>query len=289
MPLVLTSDPEEFQTRTRRLLESRLECNVMATVLMGVLAGHYADAGGVHLGYWLDPAGAVTAAALRTPPFGLITSQLVATDVPTFLAGWLEHDPQLPGINSIPATAQAIAAAYQAHTGGLAHLERRMALHAVNQVLDPPRAPPGRLRLGARAERDLLIDWWVAFATEAGAAGDFAHAARMVDARLDDGGVLVWDDEGPVSVVALSPPVAGVPRIGPVYTPPEHRRRGYAGMAVAQVSRRALDAGARTCLLFTDLANPTSNKIYAEVGYRRWGDWEEYRFDESGINARTRA
>jgi predicted GNAT family acetyltransferase len=119
----------------------------------------------------------------------------------------------------------------------------------------------------------------VAFAAEALSAGDADHAARMVDTRLGDGGAFVWDDGGPVSVVALSPPVAGVPRIGPVYTPPAYRRRGYAGMAVAEVSRRALAAGAKRCMLFTDLANPTSNKIYAEVGYHRFGAWTEYRFD----------
>ena len=33
------------------------------------------------------------------------------------------------------------------------------------------------------------------------------------------------------------------------------------------------------CMLFTDLSNPTSNKIYAEVGYRRIADWEEYAFE----------
>jgi predicted GNAT family acetyltransferase len=64
-----------------------------------------------------------------------------------------------------------------------------------------------------------------------------------------------------------------------VYTPPHRRRRGYAGSAVAAASRRALAGGATTCMLFTDLANPTSNKIYAEVGYRRAGDWEEHAFE----------
>ena len=72
--------------------------------------------------------------------------------------------------------------------------------------------------------------------------------------------------------------VAGVVRIGPVYTPPQARRRGYAGSAVAAASRRALAAGARACTLFTDLENPTSNKIYAEVGYERTGTWEEQAF-----------
>jgi hypothetical protein len=86
---------------------------------------------------------------------------------------------------------------------------------------------------------------------------------------------MVWDDGQPVSMIGLAPEVAGVVRIGPVYTPPPHRRRGYAGSAVAAASRRALAGGAARCMLFTDLANPTSNKIYAEVGYRRVADWEE--------------
>ena len=59
----------------------------------------------------------------------------------------------------------------------------------------------------------------------------------------------------------------GVARIGPVYTPREHRGRGYASAAVAEVSRRLLDEGVRVCL-FTDQANPTSNRIYQALGYR---------------------
>jgi predicted GNAT family acetyltransferase len=82
-------------------------------------------------------------------------------------------------------------------------------------------------------------------------------------------------------MVGVNLAVAGVVRVGPVYTPPQLRRRGYAGSAVAAVSRRALAAGAARCMLFTDLANPTSNKIYAEVGYRRIADWEEYAFELS--------
>lgn len=80
-------------------------------------------------------------------------------------------------------------------------------------------------------------------------------------------------------MVGINRPVAGAVRVGPVYTPPALRGRGYAGTAVAEASRRALAGGARSCMLYTDLANPTSNKIYAEVGYRRAGDWEEHDFD----------
>ena len=150
-------------------------------------------------------------------------------------------------------------------------------MHMAHQIVDPPHPPAGRLRLAERSERSLMIEWWKAFAAEADSLGG-ANAAGNVDAKYDHDGLLVWDDDGPVSVVGINPPVGGVVRIGPVYTPPELRRRGYAGMAVAETSRRALADGARTCMLFTDLANPTSNKIYAEVGYLRFGDWEEYSY-----------
>jgi predicted GNAT family acetyltransferase len=100
----------------------------------------------------------------------------------------------------------------------------------------------------------------------------------MVTTRLPRGELLVWEDTRPVCFVGVTQPVSGVVRIGPVYTPPECRRQGYAGTAVAAASRRALAAGADRCVLFTDLANPTSNKIYAEVGYERFGDWEEHEF-----------
>jgi len=56
----------------------------------------------------------------------------------------------------------------------------------------------------------------------------------------------------------------------------------YAVSAVAEVSRRALAGGAPQVTLFTDLANPTANKIYAEVGYRRFGDGEEHAFHPPG-------
>lgn len=86
------------------------------------------------------------------------------------------------------------------------------------------------------------------------------------------------DHDGAVSMVGTNPPVAGVVRLGPVFTPLQARRRGYASALVADVSRRALAAGATRCMLYTDLANATSNNIYQAVGYRRSTDAQEYLF-----------
>jgi RimJ/RimL family protein N-acetyltransferase len=274
--LVITESPTEFRDRAWRFLEAHIECNALATISLAVLEGRYAD---VHplFAYSVADTGTVDGAALRTPPFSLVTSELPPHAVAGFMDEWLARDPEVNGANGPPATAQALSAAWCARTGGSSSCTRRMAMHTLTEVTDPPRVPAGRLRAADRSERELLIEWWRAFEREAHL-GRGDRAAANVDARLDDGDLFVWDDDGPVSLLAVSPSVARVGRIGPVYTPPEYRRRGYAGMAVAELSRRALAGGARASMLFTDLANPTSNKIYAQVGYRRIGDWEEHLF-----------
>ncbi|MGW5014070.1 GNAT family N-acetyltransferase, partial [Micromonospora chalcea] len=78
----------------------------------------------------------------------------------------------------------------------------------------------------------------------------------------------VAEDGDPAEVpAAANPPSFGVARVGPVYTPPEQRGRGWAGNAVAEVSRLLTAEGARVCL-FTDQANPVSNRLYAGLGFR---------------------
>ena len=71
---------------------------------------------------------------------------------------------------------------------------------------------------------------------------------------------------------------AACPGSAPVYTPPEHRGTGYGSAVTAAVSQHALDAGARDVILFTDLANPTSNSIYQKIGYRPVYDSTELEF-----------
>ena len=104
--------------------------------------------------------------------------------------------------------------------------------------------------------------------------------------KIEQGVYWFWLDEAGerVHLTGANPPAFGVARIGPVYTPPEQRRKGYAGAAVAQVSQLFLDAGARVCL-YTDQANPTSNGIYQAIGYRPVVDQANLRIVGSGGNS----
>jgi RimJ/RimL family protein N-acetyltransferase len=277
---VVTRDPTEFAERTERLLLERIECNVLATVLMNVLDGVHADSRAT-LAYGVGDGDGdeVRFAALRTPPHPLIASPLEG-GAAEFLDLWLRADPGLDGVTSVPDTARAIAAAWTERTGGTARLALREAIHILDEVRDPPRPAAGELRLALAADRSLLVGWMRDFIVEAGVSGA-TQAEGIIDGRIRSEGLLVWNDEQPVSMVGVTRPVAGVVRLGPVYTPPQQRRRGYAGSAVAAASRRALDQGAERCMLYTDLDNPTSNKIYAEVGYRRIGDWEEIALESA--------
>jgi len=271
----LFEDSEQFARHAGPLLESTVLNTVLATVLHGVFAGHYGDSS-PRFAVVTDGAGEVTGAALRTPPWPLVCTALSAADAGELMQLWLVEDRELSGVSAALATSRALAAAWSRLTGGTTSSVSSWALHSLDPegLRDPHRPARGYLRVPTAEDRAGVVAWDQAAIKEMGVDASPEHAARMAHRRIDDGRELVWDDGGPVALVGHTPMIAGVPRIGPVYTPPDRRGRGYASSAVAALSRQLFETGARQIVLFTDLANPTSNRIYADVGYRRIADWE---------------
>lgn len=150
----------------------------------------------------------------------------------------------------------------------------RLRLHEVTRVV-PPAQAAGRFRPPRPDEADLVRRWFDAFMREAdeqagrpaGTTPTATLTVTEVNERAAAGRLWVWDVDGrPVHMTGVAGPAGGTARIGPVYTPPEERGRGYASSAVGLLSERLLADGARVCL-FTDLANPTSNAVYERLGY----------------------
>jgi predicted GNAT family acetyltransferase len=278
----MTESADEFAGRAGELLASRIEHNILATVLAGVRLRPSSSS--PVFAYIEDGEGVVVAAALRTPPRPMLATPMDAGTADALMDAWLERDPELPGVNAPREVARRLGRAWAQRTGGRSTFALALAMHTLDRVCDPVRPASGRLRGAGEDDRQLLIAWTRDFAREAGI-GDGADAANVVDRGIDRGLLHVWDDGGPVAFVGHTPPVAHVVRIGPVYTPPERRSRGYASSAVAALSRAALDGGARRCALYTDLANPTSNRIYAALGYNRVSEWEDRAFTRSGHGA----
>jgi predicted GNAT family acetyltransferase len=274
----ILTDPDEFGAEAEPLLSSTVRNTVPATVLDSVRSGRFPDTGW-RFALIRDPAGVVSGAALRTPPRAMLCTAIGEHDAARLIAAWLPADPELPGINAIADTARALATAYRTQTGGTSELRMSMALHALaaDELVDPPRPAAGELRAPRPEEHDLVVDWYLAFIAESDIEESPDSARRSAISRIERGLVAVWARDGtPVSLIGRTVAVAGVPRIGPVYTPPGLRGRGYASTAVAALSRSLFQAGAHRVVLFTDLGNPTSNRIYGEVGYRRLADYEEH-------------
>lgn len=129
---------------------------------------------------------------------------------------------------------------------------------------------------------ELVIEWLAAFIEEALPRRSVHEQPALVLARRiedPDGGLMLWEDAGAtVSLAGFGNPTPNGTRVGPVYTPPALRGRGYASALVGQMTAMLLNRGLRFCFLFTDLANPTSNNIYQRVGYEPVSDVDEYAF-----------
>ncbi len=276
MDVWVGDDARQFAARAEGFLAERLERNVLATTLSGVIDGRYEHA---IFAVGFNSAGVTVGAALRTPPNKLLATGFDATaDARTLLEGWLQLDPEVPGVSAEPVTAAAITAAWLDATGGGERIDFSESMQVLDHVVKPLQRPAGALRPATIKDQAQLEDWAAAFAAETG----FGHAQAMghqVAARIANGQVHVWDRDGAnAAMVGHSEPVGAVVRVGPVYTPPTLRGHGYATAATATLSQNLLDAGAARCMLFTDATNTVSNHIYAKIGYVHFGEWQERAF-----------
>jgi GNAT superfamily N-acetyltransferase len=234
-------------------------------------------------GWWRRPDGEVTAAFLHTPPFPAALTAMAAGQAVELAAALSGRGRRLGGVNGEPPAAEAFAQAWQQLTGDRVSVHMRSRLYELGELRPPSPPPPGRPRVAGAADRSLLVDWCTAFHQEAGAMGP-ASVTAMVDDRLSYGGLMLWESAGqPVSLGGLTRRAAGQVRVGPVYTPPARRGHGYGGAVTWAVSHAARCAGASRVLLFTDLANPTSNALYQRLGYLAVADRTIYSFGGKGF------
>lgn len=267
------------------LLRDEARNNLVLGVLDGVVTGRYRDAVLVAAGAGGDPGGPpaeVAAVLLRTPPYPLLLPAGTDDGARAALLAWmLTHDPDPPAIvGPLPEVAEA-AAWWAGRRGVRARMHMRQGVYELRAVRAAERVP-GRMRLAVQADRALVVPWLLAFAEEAKGGAATAPPDETF-ASFVAGGVrrlFLWETTNG-EVVALAGRAGRTPtgvRIGPVYTPPERRGRGYGEALVAAVSQRELDDGARACYLYTDLDYGASNRLYRRVGYERVGESAEIAF-----------
>ncbi len=232
--------------------------------------------------WWLvvtDESGAVVGAGMRTatfapyPPFLLPMPDEAAVSLAHMLH---ERGEEVLAINGALPAVELCAAELTRLGGGQVQVSQHTRLHELGELTRP--APvPGRLEVATEDNLELVSKWFDAFMGDAdeqagrprgASAHEIPDRAELLR-RLRAGRLWFWVDGAgkPVHLTGATPPSFGVARVAPEYTPPAERGHGWASNAVAEVSWRIQAEGARVCL-FTDQANPTSNAIYAALGYR---------------------
>lgn len=280
-------DPGEFFTLVAPFLECR---EAQHNLHLGFRARLEADrhAFGPHdplLYAVLDDGGEVVAVATQTPPFGLVLSELNDPAAVELVADRLTADgAQLPTASGPVEAARAFAERWAKLAGLTASVQLDERIYEATAVVHPE-SVAGSMRPYATADRPIVLDWMRAFFAEAMPDSPEGRVEQFVDDRAAGNGSLVlWEDED--RVVSLAGHAGETPngsRVGPVYTPPELRGRGYASALTAALTEQLL-AKRRFCFLFTDLANPPSNSIYQRIGYHAVADITLWRFDAAGAN-----
>lgn len=274
MDFVVYDEPDAFWTAVAGVYEADPIRHTTALTVLAGLRATGTDGFAAPLLVGISDGESVVGAAFCTPPWPLGVSGVPVEVVPQLVEFLREREYALSGVMGPRPPADAFAAEW----GGPARVQMNMRCYRLQQ-LEPPQVP-GELRLAGAADVRLLAEYARGFFAEAmpGVRSD-EDEVRMRQSLALGNGHGIWSDDGVVRAVArASVPQRGMSRVGLVYTPPEYRRRGYGAAVTAAVSGWALDNGADDVVLFTDLANPTSNSIYQQIGYAPVYDAVEYRF-----------
>lgn len=235
----------------------------------------------------VEDEGEVVAAAVRTPPHNVVVAD---PRDPAALDPLVEviatQDPGAPGIVASRPFAAWFADRWTARTGERWRTSVAQGVYELKN-LRPPRPTPGDARRAGPSDSTVVTAWFDAFADEA-LPPELAERSRQLgrlDRQLDDtqdvSGIWLWDVDGrPTSMTGFTVIPIGA-RIGPVYTPEAERGRGFASNLVAYASAWHLARGG-ACFLYTDLANPTSNKVYTDLGYEQVCESDNIEFVRDG-------
>jgi len=221
--------------------------------------------------------------ALQTEPFNVLLAEPLEGEAVDALADAVVSDAgSLPGVTANLPSVDRFAERVTVLTGRGSRRALTEGVWELKTVQHVP-IPAGAARVATPDDRELVRAWMRSFMDEA-LPPDRPREDARTDLQIDlalsgrGGGFWVWEDGAPVSLSGHRA-VSGVgSRIGPVYTPPEHRRHGYAARLVAEQSAALLARGDPACFLFTDKANPTSNALYARIGYVKVCEAVEYAF-----------
>jgi GNAT superfamily N-acetyltransferase len=257
---------------------------IEATVELMVLCGRLVDVNPAPSLVTVWEGGVAVGAAFQTLRSPLLAGGLPESTIDHVVAELGSARPDLNGIHGPRRVATKFGEAWRVATGAVGTESAQERLHRLDGLRSPA-AVAGRVRRAGDADEELIGSWLNRFRAEALGVVVAPGARHVRTAKEWPDEFILWTVDGePVSMAGIRLPIAGVSRLGPVYTPVDHRGHGYAAAATAAAAGWALDAGARDVVLFTDLTKPAVNAVYQRIGFVPVGDF--MRIDFSGPHTR---
>jgi uncharacterized protein len=225
--------------------------------------------------------GVTVSAAIQTPPLNLILTSANRLQVETLAHYLTENNLSVPGVAGPAAVAEAFAEYWSQLNVKTHHLGMSQKLYKLEKVNFPP-AVNGEFEVVSQHKLNMVTAWLMAFAKESLPESERRdenawreYAQRMINNKHAH----FWTvNKNPVAVACASRPTANGMSVSFVYTAPEFRKNGYASALVAQLSQKILNMGMKFCVLYTDVTNPSSNKIYQTLGYSEISESRQYCF-----------
>jgi predicted GNAT family acetyltransferase len=278
------SDPRAFTSAVTPFLVQHEAENALLLGIADTLTQPASPYSGDNFLAAVERNGEVAAVAIMTPPFGPVLSRMPDLGaVDPIVEALLARDCPIPTLLGSPEIVKRFVARWTPATGQRAELAMSERIHQVTRVVQPPH-PSGSWRHATQNDFDALVELARAFNEEnfGPSAPQSNREAATVTARLADerSGYAFWEDGGIVALAGYGNPTPNGNIIGPVYTPPQFRNKGYATALTAALSQDLLDHGRTRVFLFTNLANPIPNYIYKKIGYEPVIDVEQWRFSE---------
>ena len=282
MKAALLDSASEFLIKTEPLRAA----DPFRTNLLGSVASSVAKGARTYEKYfwWVitDESGKVVGAAMRTAPHGMVLSPMPINAVHELALLVGIHDDELPEIAGPSSVVKEFIASYRiSGTSGSKRPAEEVG-HDLLYSLGTLKIPTvlGSIENAQRDEFKRIYAWLIDFGNEAGIL--VPNPTESIEDGLRRNSWHFWRVDGEIVSMAgyaslVETPSGVVGRIGPVYTPPVHRRRGYAGMLTALLSQKLVNLGARV-MLYTDAKNPTSNGVYLRLGYELIGENKRFKF-----------
>lgn len=284
MKFIQHNSPQQFhQTVGGFLLQQELINNVIIGLVSRMI--HQGETfGDVFLAHVENRAGDILAATMCIDGRVILSHVLDMTSVPPMVEAFTERYKSLTDVVGTAEASTVFAELWQQKSGQPFRIQMEMGLYQLDAVI-PPQNVSGEVRAATASDFEMLVDWFINFGHDTGLGTNYSRdeACRNIRSKLEKpilGGIRIWMDEGKsVSMAAATRELPHGGNISLVYTPNEFRGRGYASAVTAHVSQEILDLGKSFCCLSTDMANPTSNKIYQTIGYKFVGNHRRLEFE----------